>query len=136
MQKIGDSAFEGCAKLKNASFLSKNLEIIKHSTFYGCISLEHLSLPQELTGIESLAFYGCKSLKVVAIPMGVEIIGYSAFENCTNLKSIGLPPETEIGDDAFKGCTSLESISIKNSKGCAIRICGNNGILTIQQYGQ
>ena len=65
--------------------------------------------------------------------MDVEKIGYSAFDNCTGLRSIGLPPETEIGDDAFKGCISLESISIKKPKGCAIRICGNNGILTIQQ---
>ena len=62
----------------------------------------------DLTGVTKIgvsAFFGCTSIESVTIPNGVEKIGQSAFANCTSLASVGIPSGVkEIGEAAFSGC--------------------------------
>ncbi len=56
------------------------------------------------------AFYGCNSLENVTIPDSVTSIGESAFYGCSNLKDITMLAEASIGEDAFSGCESLATV--------------------------
>ena len=107
-----------------------------------------MHVPDGLEYIGAYTFYGCRSLEKITIPSTVKYINTSAFENCTSLKEIvfadreetvevgddhqnsaideffgrddNVPPtiveiksETEIiGEYAFAGCTSLEKITL------------------------
>lgn len=83
------------------------------SRFAGCKHLKSITLPKELTKIETGAFTDCTSLMSITIYDNVTTIEGSAFKNCTSLKSITLPDSvTKIGQLAFMGCTSLESVTI------------------------
>ena len=67
------------------------------------------AVPQGVTEIAEEAFYGCSSLESITIPEGVTKLGLGAFDGCYSLKSITLPEGiTEIGDGAFASCSSLE----------------------------
>ena len=82
--------FYGCISLEEVK-IPDNVEIIGYSTFYGCTSLSKVKLSKKLKEIAENTFYGCSSLKNIIIPKGVLEIGYSAFENCTSLENIELP---------------------------------------------
>ena len=45
--------------------------------------ITELTIPEEVTTINSMAFYGCTSLKTVVLHQGVKKIGSNAFYNCT-----------------------------------------------------
>ncbi len=66
-----------------------------------------------ITSIGSNSFYVCVQVPLVTIPNSVTSIGDSAFSNCDSLASITIPDSvTSIGDYAFSGCTSLASITV------------------------
>ena len=85
---IGDSAFEGCDRLKS------------------------ITIPDSVTSIGAYAFFGCSSLTSIAIPDSVISIGLRAFAVCRNLTSITIPEGvTSIGTYAFFGCSSLTAVT-------------------------
>lgn len=62
-----------------------------------------LVIPSTVTTIGQYAFYGCSSLNSVTISEGVKYIGTRAFASCTNLASITLPTSImSIGGSAFE----------------------------------
>lgn len=64
-----------------------------------------------VTSIGDSAFYGCDSLESVTIPDGVTTISSYAFYNCSNLVSIRIHDGVKvIGDSAFYGCSSLTDV--------------------------
>ncbi len=95
--------------------------------------LTNLTIPDNVTSIESGAFSSCTSLTNVTMPAFAisdipttnfttvvitsgSVIPYDAFSNCANLTSITIPNSvTSIGSGAFFGCTSLTSITIPDS---------------------
>ena len=84
-------------------------------SFYGCSSLESITIPESVTSIGGVAFYGCSSLASITIPESVTSIGEDAFYRCSSLTSITIPDSvTELGDYAFDGCDSLANITIGN----------------------
>lgn len=53
-------------------------------------------------------FYGCKSIEHVTLPDTITSIGYGSFQNCTSLTTINIPPYvTDISYYAFGSCTNL-----------------------------
>ena len=80
---------------------------------YCCCSLTDITLPDDLTFIDSSAFYSCESLTSVALPDGVTRIDRVAFAYCTGLTDITIPNGvTYIDQCAFGACSSLTSITI------------------------
>ena len=62
-------------------------------SYYGCVSLEIITIEGDITSIPDRAFYGCVSLDNVVIPEGV----------------------TEIGEQAFYGCEGLTTVYVKSA---------------------
>jgi hypothetical protein len=78
--------------------------------------LENITIPNNITSIESCTFQNCSGLKNITIPDSVTEIGYDAFLNCTSLISITIPNSvTKVEENVFEGCSSLTSVTIPES---------------------
>ena len=108
---MGGGAFNNCINLENIIF--HNCEKIGGYAFYGCNSLQEITLPKDLKRIGNSAFRYCSQLKDIILPSEVETINYHAFEDCGNLASIQFPPSLKrIESYAFSGCSKLSSINL------------------------
>ena len=132
VNKIGDSAFQGCRQLKTAVLpvcaLGKNV-------FSGCSSLSGVTMagvPVSVgsgafngtaltdigftagwTGIPDRCFAACSGLVTVTVPDTVVSIGASAFSECTALTGVTLPNGlTALGKNSFYGCTALTDVTL------------------------
>ena len=106
---------EGTAVIVPAVYHGIPVTSIGYRAFYGCTSLESVTIPDSVTSIGYSAFYNCTSLASVTIGNGVTEINDYAFGGCTSLESVTIPDSvTSIGDAAFGGCTSLENVTIGN----------------------
>lgn len=115
IEKIGNSAFNGCTNLSIGS-LPNSITFIGSYSFLNCTSLQSMSCPMSLTHIGSYAFSGCSNLLYVDLWENIETIGSYAFSGCSSLKSVHLPPRiNNIDIGTFKGCSSLLVISFPNT---------------------
>ncbi len=96
---IGNSAFEGCDRLKSIHPLGKRVSHIGAKAFFDCKALK--------TASEDC--WGCVDFE------RVRYIGECAFANCKSLSSIHLCSVLVIADSAFKDCTSLKYVYINKS---------------------
>ena len=94
--------------------------------FYGCESLQKVTLSKNLKNISEGCFYGCSSLKEITLPEGLETIGYDAFAK-SGLESITIPNSVIMiggynnyssdGRGCFYYCESLQKVTLsKNLK--------------------
>lgn len=84
--------------------------------FAGCRNMVSAIIPNSVTQINSLAFVGCKAMEYVTIPNHLEEIEYGVFDGCSALTTIWIPEDvTKIDAFAFHGCSSLISVTIPNS---------------------
>ncbi len=112
---IGDSAFYGCSSLESIT-IPNSVISIGDFAFSHCSSLTSITIPDSVTSIGSNAFRGCSGLTSITIPDSVTSIGTNAFCGCSSLISITIPDSvTSIGSYAFYGCSSLISITIPDS---------------------
>jgi hypothetical protein len=112
---IGASAFYGCTTLETIT-LPDSVSEIKENAFYGCTKLTNVNLGGGLKTIGEHAFHGCTSLEGISIPDGITIISDGLFFGCKNLISLIIPEGvTHIGRTAFSDCSKLESIIIPKS---------------------
>ena len=86
VQKIGDSAFDYCKKLKSLTF-PLSVDTIEDYTFHDCIGLTSFILNDNVTSVGSHAFAGCSGLTSVDIPQSIQNLEPFAFD-CENLKKI------------------------------------------------
>ena len=139
---IHSSAFSGCRNIAMATlpahiidYIPQNSlktivitsgDSIEDSAFYGCSSLESITIPDSVTSIGDFAFYGCSSLESIHVNEGNTT--YHSEGNCLietqsktlilGCKSSIIPSNgsvTSIGNNAFNGCISLKSITIPSS---------------------
>ena len=111
---IGDSAFYGCTSLQYIS-IPNTINRIGNMSFSRCTSFYSISIPTSVTSIGEYAFYQCKLTSVI-IPNSVTEIGEGAFNKCESLTSVTLSSSlTTIEEKLFFYCTSLKSINIPNS---------------------
>ena len=111
---IGESAFNGCANLKEVVYDVKSVTEMGAMAFAGCDALETLTLPFVAGDRLGYVFGGenetvPESLQAVIIASGSKV-AEKAFENCENIVYLTIPEVTEIGAEAFKGCASLKEI--------------------------
>lgn len=107
MQRIGDSAFEGCNNLTVADFShAKQLKQIRDFAF------------QECSALRALDFSSCSALE--------ELLG-NAFRHCGNLQSVSFTGCTRlraIGEDnhgdVFELCSSLQTVDFTGCSALAL----------------
>lgn len=104
---IGQSAFAGCKKLKH---IDSNCEYLNQM----CFANSGLDDVPDFDNVEMYptgTFYGCLNMKHIIIPDGIDYIGDSCFENCHNLRSVRMPKTIQqIRSFAFAGCNMLMRI--------------------------
>lgn len=99
-------------------FLGKNpesyampgtVEEIAPYAFWGCETIQSVSLSSSLAKISDYAFANCKSLTGISVPYSVGEIGIKAFADCIHLENVAIPATvTVIHDTAFDGCPKLK----------------------------
>ncbi len=88
---IGKNAFYGLERLAEVTLPDTVIQI-NGSAFEGCVSLEKIDLPVNMTGgIGENAFKDCVKLNPVVVPAGVSTIGKGAFKGCEALREITVP---------------------------------------------
>lgn len=99
-------------------FIPDSVEIIEDSAFIDCIKLSYVYLPDSIKGenLGKCAFKGCINLDNVKIPKDLTIIQEMTFYNNQNLKEIILNQNLKIiRENAFSYCSSLKTITIPDS---------------------
>ena len=113
--EIGQSTFYQCMNLTSVT-LPESVASIGWGAFYQCTGLKSMTLPESVTSIDWGAFYQCTGLTSVHFPESLTSIGELAFYQCTGLKSINLPESlTSIGELAFRDCVGLSSLVLPES---------------------
>jgi hypothetical protein len=80
--------------------------------FSGCVALETVELPSQITKIGGWAFAGCEALTNIEIPASLKKIAHHAFFN-TGLTNLYIPETVKIIEDcAFLNCGSLKEVYI------------------------
>lgn len=114
---IGKHLIDAKSSLAGSYNIKEGTLTISNSAFYGCTSLESVTIPDSVTTIRNSAFYKCTSLTSVTIPDSVTTIGGYAFSGCTSLTSVTIPNSvTTIVENAFSGCTSLTDVYYSGDK--------------------
>ncbi len=122
---IGVNAFSGCSKMTQAT-LGESMTSIENCVFYGCTSLECITIPNSVENIGERTFENCSALSYAKIGSRLKTIPYGTFSGCSSLPSITIPKNvTEIGNSAFDGCTSLADVYIEDRED-ELRL-GSNG---------
>ena len=121
---VGVSSIQDCAFQGRSELETINLGTVYHiggNAFQNCINLKTVVFPKHMGSIGSYAFYGCKSLQQITVPDGIKEIKRNTFSKCTNLHTVVLADSvTYIGQNAFEGCESLAKIVVP--KGTSERI--------------
>ena len=96
---IGKSVFLECKALKSA--VVKN-PVLGERQFYGCISLDNISLSNSITEIPLLCFSGT-AFKKFTIPASITTIGDNAFQN-TQINTLTVDADlVTVGANVFTG---------------------------------
>jgi hypothetical protein len=81
-------------------------------------------IPSSVVSVGEGAFFGCSSLNNVTIPTSVTSIGKTAFGS-SGLTTVAIPSSvTSIGDYAFLGCTQLSQINVDAANSVYASISG------------
>ena len=117
LSSLGDHAFQSVNGQSSSSLQSVTfdpgcpLATIPAWGFYGCTTLQNITIPDSVTIIGSSAFYYCIGLQSITIPDSVTSIGSIAFGSCEGLTSVTIGSGiTSIGVQAFIFCTSLVNV--------------------------
>ena len=113
--------------------LREGLEIVDEGAFYGCTSLESITIPSTVKVIGKEAFVRCTRLMQVELREGLESISNGAFYECTSLERISIPSTVHyIEKDVFGNCSALEAVEFCEEieefvSAMALRPWWNNG---------
>lgn len=131
IERLGQSAFNGCSKLKDIS-LPSGLTTIDPYCFANCTSLTGFTAPAALKEIGYDAFSN-SGIEHVELGEKIEKIGQSAFEFCENLQSFRLSSYNiqSISNSLFAECPNLVDVTLPNTiKEIGLTAFGNCSKLT------
>ena len=122
LNRIDNMAFSGCSYLTSFSFGSNNQQaslVIGNNAFSGCISLENIILPAQVTSIEAYAFSDCNRLSNIVLPDSITYITYRVFDNTAyyNDASNWVDGCLYIGNHLIAVSDSVEYFVVKESTG-------------------
>jgi len=116
-EMIGDRAFYGCASLEDIT-VKNGLLSIGNKAFYKCGELKTAVFPDTLCSVGNYAFYKCEALTELYLGKSLESIGNFAFYGNILLKELNIPATVvSIGDQAFRDCESLASLTLGKALG-------------------
>lgn len=135
INKMQSGAFANCCSLSsiNLSNVSVDYKMLPKKTFYKCISLKQVRLP-DISIIDSIAFYSCVSLKKIiwhkkSIKNLLSISDF-AFQYCTGIEKLDFSKFeslNSIGVCSFFGCVKIKEIffskSLQNISAGAFYMC-------------
>ena len=99
--RLSGGVFQSGESLISA-VLEPGITYIPYNTFNGAYVLNHVEIPDTVTGIGEYSFCQCKSLSNIVIPSSVTSIGKNAFYKCDNLKYVVIPETVKsINEHAF-----------------------------------
>lgn len=108
--EIGEEAFFHCEALTTVNVPQNNVTSIGAWAFGNCTKLALFTFANVNT-ISECAFWGCSSLQLLSIPTGVESIGWGAFYNCTALTQVVIPTSVKTIDVfAFNNCSAISGV--------------------------
>ncbi len=115
LRRLGDYVFSDCKNLTTANLSGSVLTyVIPKGAFYGCSSLENVSIPSSITSIYESAFEKCTSLSNLDFLSitNLSVIKNYAFAGCTAINSLVIYSNIEeLGLYAFAGC-QIEELSL------------------------
>lgn len=122
IKHVGSQAFRWCTSKQ--IILPSQITTLGGMVFEGCINLETIDFPDNLTTIGLAGMFGsCQSLKTVELPDDCEYPDYnilsSWFLDCYALESVNLPGDISIIEQTFSNCPELKEVIL------------NEGIATI-----
>ena len=104
------------------SLLSSNLNLPDGFTTLGTLaygdnhSLTTAQLPGTMVSVPDEVFWGCTSLDKVTLGEGITTIEQSAFYDCPSLHELTLPASIDsIGDSVFVGSTRIDRLEFRGS---------------------
>lgn len=100
IKRIGSCAFARMSSLQDVEFLGTDLNEIGWAAFLDCKQLRTMSLPVNLSSIETIAFANCNSLTSVIIPNHCKVED-QAFLSCKGLTNIEISPTAQLGHYVF-----------------------------------
>ncbi len=113
LKKIGFSAFRRSFLSVDPLVIPEGVEVIEHSTFYGCKKLNKVVLPSTIKKIEESAFYDATQISEINFPDGLEEIELCAFYGTEKLEKIILPNSClKLGYQAFADNFSLRELRL------------------------
>ena len=92
---IGQNAFSNCFSLLKVEMQNCNITNIECCTFWGCVGLKTIALPDSTLALKNSCFKECFSLSHITLPFSLNSVGEQAFLECPSLQVIYLPPSVE-----------------------------------------
>ena len=131
LQSIGNLCFEKCMSLQQVS-VSENIKSLGESPFSGCENITTVFWSVKQCEYSSGGvFNSCVNLTTVTFGNGVTQIPDAMFNNCKKLANVTLPDSlVTIGENAFYKCFALDSIVIPSSVRLIDRFAFSNTGLT------
>ncbi len=150
LERIGDSAFYGCASLQSFEVAadSEVFAAVDGVLFdKACTTLvqyplgrgETYTVPDGVTSIGSGAFRSCEALTALTLPASLERVEYNAFPNCRGLGDVYYPGTTAQWNavEIAEFNNSLTSAFIHCQDGVVLPSgqCGDNAYWTMDENG-
>lgn len=111
MQRVGDNQFFGCLSIQHVT-LEEGITSIGDNAF-AVSDVQQVDLPASLQTIGSFAFAGCLELDEMTLPAGLTSIGQYAFVDCVSLTHVDIPDGiTVLPEYVFGDCTNLASVKL------------------------
>lgn len=109
---ILSGVFSGCISLEEIT-IPQNINYIGDDMFSACDKLTTVNIENKNTDIGSRAFSGCVSIKDFEFSKGS--IGKEAFWDCTGFENIDISNTTALEDRAFMNCTNLKNVTASSN---------------------
>lgn len=105
---VGPSAFYGCPSLQTLT-LPEGLKYISESAFRQCEALKEVVIPNTVTSVENHAFYQCTNAEKLVLSEAMTVITAQSFAEMASVKVLEIPESVVTIEN--EGCNFMESLT-------------------------